>query len=220
MAALLALIEQKQPQVICLQENTATHMKILQSSAIIQDRYFCSSFAGQGPGFKVSVLSTFPMFFLLLSLKGRPCVVGEAKSSGGGSVGIGCVHLTSGSNAGTRKEQLQRLYGKLEAVQAAVVAGDFNMRNVLEDAACNEDGFVDCWKKHGRDPGITRASKAGKFRLDRCVVRGMVDCEGMEVVGKEVIPETNGLTISDHFGILSRLKLKLVETTSDGGEYG
>lgn len=211
MDALLALLMVEQPDVICLQENTLAHEKKLLSSGFLRERYFMSSLEGQGPGFKVSLLSTFPLFLVLASLQGRPCVLGETRIEGGKSLCFASVHLTSGNNAGIRRMQLFELYEIVRGCDIVVIAGDCNMKGELEDRVCNAQGFTDCWvkvAKNKNDPeGVTRISEKGKFRLDRCLIRGRISCEGFRVVGKEVIPGTNGLSISDHYGIVASLQM-------------
>lgn len=203
MEALSALIATEAPDVIFIQENTKAHAKLLLAVPLLREKYYTSSFEGQGPGFKVSLWSTFPMNLSLVFLKGRPCILGKAVIGQAITV-FASVHLTSGSNSSTRHAQVLDLFQLTSFADCCVVAGDFNMNGELENKVCNSNGFSDSWPKvHGADAvdGNTRVSHMGSFRLDRVLVRGNMVCESIRVIGKESVAEIEWLTISDHFGL-------------------
>ena len=113
MAALVALIEREDPALICLQENTAHHEAHLAAAPFVRARFWRSPFAGQGPGFKVSLYSRLPLDtraggLLLHHLRGRPCVTAFLSlggRDGTATAAVSSVHLTSGRNAGVRRSQ-------------------------------------------------------------------------------------------------------------------
>jgi len=222
MQALLDLIEDTSPDIIMLQENTKAHHEYFLNSPFIQNSYYVSGFEGQsGPGFKVSIICRFPLQFCLVHAFRRPCLLGRVLSENG-EIGFASVHLTSGNNAGIRSRQIERIQNELSTCTEAIIAGDTNMSESMEDAkASRSNGYKDVWftqiqtsdksKSKSLQNGVTRPMHSTEYsRLDRIFHRGTnYSCNGVLVVGNDLIPgyEDIYLTISDHYGIFTTFSL-------------
>ena len=154
----------------------------------------------------MSLYSKLPCRNLTLQdLCGRPAMTGCFNFESGGSLAVSSVHLTSGANAGIRRQQLSEIYSRTAQYGTSLVAGDMNTCQPHEDNRSVEaDGFIDVWARlYPSDPGMTM----GPYRLDRAALRSCAYVPlSMEIVGRERVPCTP-VSISDHFGFTLQLGL-------------
>lgn len=225
MDALIKLIHRVHPDFVCLQENTGHHDTLLVAAPTLRSSFYRSPFSGQGHGFKVTLYSKLPFSagLMLYDLKGRPCVTGYVKMHGPDGelkmLAVSCVHLTSGTNSGIRREQLMTIYERTASCETSLVVGDFNAAQPSEDdASVEQKGFLDVWPSlHPKDAGLTRCCGGHGARLDRVALRsGSWSAQSMYIVGQEPVAVTDGgeaVTISDHFGLVAVLRPKRIVST-------
>jgi len=203
MEALLRIIRDYHPDIILFQENTRKHDKMFLADSFIQENYVISDFTGQENGFKVSVYSRYMVGEMTcLDCVGRPAILMSLPQA---SVGIICVHLTSGNNSSKRRKQFEYAYEQLACFDHGFVIGDCNARNDSEDTeSINQRGFEDAaLSLDVLDP--TFPSHRPVMRLDRVAYRSDVwQPTSLHIIGQEVEYRISDWPyfISDHLGIV------------------
>ncbi|MEZ4449242.1 MAG: poly(A) polymerase [Nannocystaceae bacterium] len=234
--AALALLRERDADLIALQEVTPTALAALLREPWVRERYYMSSGTGSEgvDPYGVVLLSRWPLelaehrfsphkalLFGRLALAGRPllCAV---------------VHLTSNHKddaADTRAEQLRALGRRLDEadVADALVLGDLNFGDADDDAIENQRvaacGLEDAWTRlHPHDPGFTfdpaqnplaalmsRRGRAARF--DRVLLRAPTGALApIEITrfGDRPFARDGGEEryASDHFGVSALFELE------------
>jgi endonuclease/exonuclease/phosphatase family metal-dependent hydrolase len=217
MDALLALIEEHEPDFIALQEMTEAHDDVLRSSAYIRCRYSTCSpkrVCGGASSFTVCVWSRFDAVKLLMFDAGkRDALMAFYTLGDGTTLSFASVHLSPGSSSSARADQLDNIRTRSSDADAAhsIIVGDFNAcQPLIDDRSIKRDGYIDCWPAYAsgancRDEGWTRKHGGETVRLDRLALRSerwtrvcRFDRLGMSPIEGAEPP----IHISDHFGIL------------------
>jgi len=162
---------------------------------------------------------------------GRKCQVGTIKLDKPHQLALGTFHLESGTtDREIRQKQLQQLAQVFQNQSCAIICGDTNFYTEDEVSGLG-NLFKDAWKELYQkteeeaiqNPGITFDTKNNimcreefleradflekQLRLDRCFYTpGTIEPLSMEILG--VKPYFKSEWISDHYGIVLRLKLK------------
>lgn len=217
-AALIAELERRKPDVICLQEVTKELLDVVIELPWIERAYTLSDIELL-QGYDVVMLSRLPVRrFSTLSLPttmGRRLLVAELACG----LSIGTIHLESmKTSQHARAIQLQLIQPALAALGDAVLCGDMNFQpdDPIENAAL-DPAFVDVWPAlHPDDPGYTADSAINKMRfalkpalsrkrIDRVFLHGRRwRPSTIELVGTEPI-DIDGTFPSDHFGLACTL---------------
>jgi tyrosyl-DNA phosphodiesterase 2 len=217
-AALLAELERRKPDVICLQEVTKELLDVLIETRWIRSAYTLSDIE-LFQTYDVAMLSRLPVRrFASLSLPtqmGRRLLVAELACG----LSIGTIHLESmKQSTHARAAQLRLIQPALAELGDAVLAGDLNFQpgDPVENAAL-DPAFVDVWPAvHPEDPGYTADSQINRMRfslkptlsrkrIDRVFLHGARwKPTAIELVGTEPI-DIDGTFTSDHFGLACTL---------------
>jgi tyrosyl-DNA phosphodiesterase 2 len=217
-AALLAELERRQPDVICLQEVTVELLADLVGTKWIRAAYKLSDIE-LFQTYDVALLSRIPIRRLsalaLPTRMGRRLLVAELACG----LAVGTIHLESmKESTHARATQLALIQPYLAQLGEAVLCGDMNFKpdDAIETAALDPT-FVDVWPAlHPDDPGYTADSEINKMRyalkpamsrkrIDRVFVHGSRwTPSAIELVGTEPI-DSEGTFTSDHFGLACTL---------------
>jgi tyrosyl-DNA phosphodiesterase 2 len=213
-AALLADLERRKPDVICLQEVTKDLLDVVIAQKWIRSAYTLSDIE-LFQTYDVAILSRLPVRRLsTLSLPtqmGRRLLVAELACG----LSIGTIHLESmKQSTHPRANQLRLIQPALAELGDAVLCGDMNFQpaDPVENAAL-DPAFLDVWPAlHPDDPGYTADSQINRMRfslkpalsrkrIDRVFVHGTRwKPSTIELVGTEPI-DLDGTFTSDHFGL-------------------
>lgn len=219
-AALLAELERRRPDVICLQEVTKELLDVLIDAPWITRGYTVSDIE-LFQTYDVVILSRLPIKKLsslpLPTQMGRRLLVAELACG----LSIGTVHLESmKQSTHPRAAQLRAIQPALAALGDAVLCGDMNFQpdDAIENAAL-DPAFVDVWPAlHPDDPGYTADSQINKmrFELKPTLSRKRIDrvfvcssrwkATSIELVGTKEI-DIDGTFPSDHFGLAATLTI-------------
>ncbi len=219
-AALLADLERRKPDVICLQEVTKELLDVLVATRWIRSAYTVSDIE-LFQTYDVVILSRLPIRRLsqlsLPTQMGRRLLVAELACG----LAIGTVHLESMKQSmQPRALQLRLIQPELAALGDAVLCGDMNFQptDAIECAAL-DPAFVDVWPAiRPDDPGYTADSQINKMRfslkptmsrkrIDRVFLHGSRwRASAIELVGTEPI-DIDGTFTSDHFGLACTLSV-------------
>ncbi len=217
-AALLAELERRKPDVICLQEVTKELLDVLLETRWVRNAYTVSELE-LFQTYDVAILSRLPVRrFSTLSLPtqmGRRLLVAEL----GCGLSIGTIHLESmKQSTQPRATQLRLIQPTLAALGDAALCGDMNFQpsDPIETAAL-DPAFVDVWPAiRADDPGYTADSQINRMRfslkpamsrkrIDRVFLHGARwKPTEIELVGTEPI-DIDGTFTSDHFGLACTL---------------
>ncbi len=219
--ALLALLAERRPTLIALQEVKSALLAALLAEDWVREGYFLS----EGPG----GTTVHPYGQLLLS-RVPPNRLEQARFSHAkraivatfGSISVAVVHLTSDrrpDSAARRAEQLERLCAGL--IGDALIVGDFNFGDDHTEPSLS--GWVDVWPHLRPDePGLTYDPASNALaaalsvtrqsrRLDRVLLRAdpvVVLPVDIALVGQEpLVGADPPLLLSDHYGLLADLRL-------------
>eukprot|EP00028_Trichosphaerium_sp_Am-I-7-wt_P009806 CAMPEP_0168529066 /NCGR_PEP_ID=MMETSP0405-20121227/13669_1 /TAXON_ID=498012 /ORGANISM="Trichosphaerium sp, Strain Am-I-7 wt" /LENGTH=215 /DNA_ID=CAMNT_0008552683 /DNA_START=72 /DNA_END=716 /DNA_ORIENTATION=- len=201
MDALVNELKKCEPDIVALQENKKTHNALLMEAPYIRERYYVSEFTGQQYGFKVSLLSRFPLSSLTLyNVLSRQALVGSLVINDQ-TFAFGSTHLTSGNNPSRRENQIEFLYDKMKSYENAMLVGDFNYCHSNDDTSdvhLRYD-YEDCWPIINNTEGFTRHNK----RIDRMYLRSDIARPmRMKVVAKGTVQNAVQFkSISDHWGL-------------------
>ena len=228
MKALRELIHKKRPTFVLLQENQKDHMNLLMGEEEIRKHYFVSSFECQEEGFKTSLFCSNSLKVLkmeFLDAFGRSAVLCTIQDEHYNQIDVVSCHLTSGNNAGKRKEQVEFLHNQFRETNSnssIIIGGDFNACKPEEDDLVIESGgYLDCWKLvKGSEEGFTR--RGARERLDRITLKSeKYTCESIEIIADEKVDckkkekerEKNKRVesfdyISDHLGLFAKFRTK------------
>jgi endonuclease/exonuclease/phosphatase family metal-dependent hydrolase len=222
--ALLERLEAVQPEVIALQEVREDLVRALRDAAWARQSYEMSDAVGTTlRSYGNVVLSRLPTRRLELhpfpTIMGRRLLLAELQVNDG-TLGIGVVHLESTREmAGTRAQQLVRTVNALARIPHAVIAGDFNFDvGAPEERAL--EGFVDAWAAThpdemgwtvdaSRNPMRLRFGSDKRARYDRVLLRSEDDVwtpVSAELFASDPIDAEGSVFVSDHFGVLVRLR--------------
>lgn len=214
--ALLAELERRKLDVICLQEVTKELLDVLIDQSWMT-RYTCSDIE-LVQTYDVVILSKLPLRRLstlpLPTQMGRRLLVAELACG----LSIGTVHLESmKQSTQPRAAQLREIQPALAALGDAVLCGDMNFQPSDEvETAALDPAFVDVWPTLSDDPGYTADSQINKmrFELKPTLSRKRIDrvflhssrwkASSIELVGTEPI-DIDGTFPSDHFGLAATL---------------
>lgn len=225
-AALLALLQAHQPDLIALQEATPALLDRVMREPWVQREYQLSDIAGGSlDPYGVLMLSRLPIHAwdlrTLPSTMGRALISARA-SLNGSTTTFASVHLESTSLAApTRARQLARIFPWLSAAPHALLMGDLNFCSSSYENQQLDPAYQDVWPHiHPNDPGYTentevntmRAQHAGRHRpvrFDRILLRSHApgwQAESIQLIGTEPIDiATPHVFPSDHFGLVARL---------------
>ncbi|MCB9707015.1 MAG: DUF504 domain-containing protein [Myxococcales bacterium] len=193
-AAALALLCERDADVVALQEVTPRFWAALLAEPWVRERYYVSSgtgFEGLDP-YGQALLCRWPLALDERRLSPRKALLCGRLDLGGRPLLVVAIHLTSnfrGDAAARRAEQLAvvaRRLGEGDAVDALIL-GDVNFGDDEAEAGENQRlaaaGLVDAWRAlHPDDPGFTfdpaanslaaRMSRSGRAaRYDRVLLR-------------------------------------------------
>lgn len=214
--ALLAELERRKPDVICLQEVTKELLDVLIDQPWMT-RYTCSDIE-LFQTYDVVILSKLPLKRLsalqLPTQMGRRLLVAELACG----LSIGTVHLESmKQSTHPRAAQLRVIQPALAALGDSVLCGDMNFQPSDEiESAALDPAFIDVWPTLSDDPGYTADSQINKmrFELKPTLSRKRIDrvflhsqrwkASSIELVGTEPI-DIDGTFPSDHFGLAATL---------------
>jgi endonuclease/exonuclease/phosphatase family metal-dependent hydrolase len=226
--ALMALLEQRRPDVIALQEVTTPFLAGLRATPWIRRDYTLSDFMGSTlSSYGVALLSRLPVESMALhdlpTRMDRKLLLGYLLVNDT-RLAVATVHMESlVDSAPWRARQLEQIFRTLKGERDAILMGDFNFcSSWAEEQACLDRQYMDVWSAlHADKPGYTAdialnpmlaaSSKDKKSsRYDRVLVRSDVpgwEPESVELIGTEPIaPDRPDVFPSDHFGIFARLR--------------
>ncbi|MBN8613178.1 MAG: endonuclease/exonuclease/phosphatase family protein [Deltaproteobacteria bacterium] len=230
-SALLDRAGELEPDVIALQEVREDVVRALRDAAWVRRSYEMSDAIGTTMrSYGNLLLTRLPMRRLELhpfpTITGRRLLLAELQVNDG-VIAIGVVHLESTKEmAGTRAEQLQRTVKVLSGFPQALIVGDCNF-----DVGAPEErvvrGFVDTWPAlHAEEPGWTvdatrnpmrrRFGSDKRARYDRVFLRSddrSWTAESASLFADDAVDADAGVFVSDHFGVLTRLR-------HDAGAHG
>lgn len=215
--ALLALLAERDPDVIVLQEVTEGQLDAIVAAPWVRERYQVSDFEGDTLGrYGVLLLSRIPISKLgmleLPSEMGRKLLVAELSCG----LTVATVHLESTPFCSSRRaKQLSLIQPYLAQTSPNVLlAGDMNF--APDDDAENDaldPSFLDVWPLlRGNEPGYTVDSKINMMRyvmhgehsqkrIDRCFLRSSeFSARSIRLLGTSPI-DADLSFISDHFGL-------------------
>jgi len=220
--AILRLIQQRDPDIIALQEVTPTFVKALTSSPWLSQYELVHTLAPaqlsatyhlQEPD-GMAVLSKWPLELIadnaLIPSKLRRRMLVVDIQIDDAPVRVGVCHLDSFEQDGTiRARQLAAFFRALAAAENAILLGDFNFGDGQQpETAALDPAYSDTWLAlRPGEPGATFGGPAG-VRLDRILVRaarwvatdiGLVGTEPIAIGGTHRYA-------SDHYGVLATLR--------------
>lgn len=218
--AIADLLSERMPDVIVLQEVTPSALEIFLAQPWVRDEYLHAAVVGGDVDpYGMLMLSRLPIshatYTRLPTRQSRGFL--EASLNTDGTV-VCCLHLDSGKKSKRlRGWQLRRIFRALRKTEAAVLLGDYNMRDAenhrISDSYCdvwptlrpNEDGFTE-------DTAINlmrldARNKTRQVRFDRVLVKGTRwRATAIELLGTEPISEDLPRVFpSDHFGVTCRI---------------
>lgn len=230
--AILTMIAELSPDVICLQE-----VSVEWANAILENDYIRATyFSTDGDierikslyGLSQITLSKFPIVSIgvyglpgyeMSTMLNTHIQLGHSEES---IVSVSNIHLHSSKEyTPFRIAQLKIVQGLLESERAEnkIIAGDFNFGDGENWTENNhiKPTYEDCWLKlFSTAPGYTedttvntmRYKMKGKSKQERfdkvlSAKDNTFECTSMELVGTESIEGTDEIWPSDHFGILS-----------------
>jgi poly(A) polymerase len=233
LAALVALLQKKTPDVVCIQEATPKRMKLLLQDAWVRATFDSTDLEGE----------TFDAWYgvAVLVKRGSACAHVRFRSFGWDSdqgrkavivdfadLSVSSVHLESLDSSEERATQLQIVKSML-GTRPALICGDFNfdsLQNFKPDSRPLENdgakeilaGFVDAWEQlHPDERGATFDAVGNSMmactgetwfgRIDRVFARATATVKSIEIVGNTPFGREGArdLYISDHFGLLAEV---------------
>ena len=220
--AIAAMLRERRPDVIALQEVTPGALEILLGQPWVRDGYLSVSVVGSDTGnYGMLMLSRVPIARAsssrLPTRQSRGFLEAELIVNNARQI-VCCLHLDSGkSSARLRAWQLRRIFRALKSAEDAVLLGDFNMRDA-ENARITTP-YCDIWPAlRPHDAGYTEdtsinlmrldaRNKKRQVRFDRVLLKGTRwRAADIELLGTR--PISSGLPRvfpSDHFGVACRL---------------
>jgi len=224
--ALLALLEERLPDVIALQEVTLPFLAALRASAWVQRDYFISDSMGTTvQSYGVLLLSRFPFESIeshtLPTRMERTLLLARIPVNGT-RLAVGTMHLESLDSAELRGSQLEQVFGTVAQERDVLLMGDFNFCSSWpEEQSRIPAEYADAWTALRKEPGHTEdpavnhmlrgmKKKREAVRFDRILVRsrtpGWVP-QSVELLGTTPISDAFPEVFpSDHFGIYAGLK--------------
>ncbi|MBI5275700.1 MAG: endonuclease/exonuclease/phosphatase family protein [Burkholderiales bacterium] len=224
-AGLLHVLQQEAADVILLQEVTMQLLGALMEAAWVRERYRYARApfrADAIPSHGTMVLSKLPVANATLhpipTNMGRALLTAEVRV-GGSPLVLATVHLESmKGHADTRGEQLQTVFGLLEAAPDVILAGDFNFcSSVPEENNRIDPRYADVWPLlRPGEAGYTQDTDANamlakakgeakRVRIDRMLLRsdgGRWRAQAIEMLGTRPVSESRPKIFpSDHFGL-------------------
>jgi len=228
MGALIDIIQVHFPHFIAFQENNNQHYQIFLNSSFIREHYYLSDFTGQNCGFKCTLWSRiYPLQLTKLEAHNRPFLIGVYPVNRIGNICVSSVHLTSGNNASKRQQQIKYIYQELLSRSShSFLMGDCNACQSEDDLSLQQQDFLDSWLSINNSNGSTRHTGNDIYlnneiktqhmkwikgcRLDRIMIHSdRMVVTTIEKIGTENIFKNRDkmLYISDHCGLLARIKL-------------
>lgn len=222
--ALVDLLKEKDPDIICLQEMTPRLLNYLKERKWIRNNFYLSDCDSKTVNpYGVVILSRIaPSVFSIHRLPtkmARKFLVCECEIRGE-KLAIATVHLESLQHSNARELQLEIIFSLLSQYSSVLFMGDFNFYNEEEEEFLDAT-YIDIWPVvHPTLFGFTCVSKKREARLDRMLVRS--NCFQpleIELIGKDGLPgleltpslhETflqGQVRISDHLGLFGHFSL-------------
>jgi len=229
MAAIGRIVEQKSPDVVCLQEVTPTINLLLLAQSWTHAYYVSDPEGKELVGYGVMILSKYRFHELMLrqfpTKLGRKALLGTLLVKDSPQVVIATFHLESYPEDVLIRQDQMKLLAELTAdMSHVIICGDTNIAYENEDKHLG-DRFGDAWKvlhqssaeDEERNPGSTFDTVANSMtkkycnfkaqnRIDRlyythATIRPLsMEIIGTQPIGPDVFP-------SDHFGIFVTLQL-------------
>jgi endonuclease/exonuclease/phosphatase family metal-dependent hydrolase len=173
--ALFAILEEHDPDIICLQEVTLDFLKMLLNMNFIRTSYYVNDSTGSTiPSYGVLMLSKFPFETItihnLASNMGRRYLKGRFLINDV-MIDIGTVHLESMDNCQIRCNQLYEISNIMESSEQAIVMGDFNFTiKSYENDFLSQSTFIDSWySTNGTNPDVSMTRRG--LMIDRVMHR-------------------------------------------------
>jgi tyrosyl-DNA phosphodiesterase 2 len=223
---LLALLEERRPDVIALQEVTLPFLAGIRATPWIQREYFVSDFMGSTvQSYGVALLSRFPFESLeshtLTSRMDRTLLLAHIPVNGT-RLAVGTMHLESLDSAAIRASQLEQVFKTVAQDRDALLMGDFNFCSSWpEEQSRIPAAYADAWSTLRAEPGYTEDPAVNRMlrkmkkereavRFDRILLRsekpGWVPVS-VELLGtKPVSEDLPDVFPSDHFGLFARMQ--------------
>ena len=214
--ALLQCLSIHRPHVMVFQEVTPPFVRAVQACEWLKAEYWISATHHSQLGtLMVSRLKGESLKLITMpSRMGRRLLVLELP----GGFRVATVHLESSASAhATRMEQLEFALGYLKQAPSSVLLGDFNFSDKVASEEPDWNGFQDVWRSvRPGEPGFTfdtvlnpmadDGRKSGyRARLDKVLVGGKAQGLTIQLLGTQ--PFRDEIFRSDHFGLLSRVRL-------------
>ncbi|MEM9067904.1 MAG: endonuclease/exonuclease/phosphatase family protein [Myxococcota bacterium] len=217
--ALLALLEESDADIVCLQEVTPTLLEALQADEGIREGAQLVVSASVYGGYGCAILSQVPIEraweLELPSMMARSLLAVELMADDERLV-VSTVHLESTrSLRASRVRQLELIFDALEGAPSAVLVGDFNFDPSEPEEEALDARYVDLWPllrkgEPGYTEDTTRNAMRRKYfggdkhvRYDRILIRS-TRWRPNEVALFADEPITPEVCISDHFGVRAR----------------
>ena len=231
--AVLDILELEQPDIIALQEVTASFLAALLEAPWVRESYQVSQHKlSPGRHYDVVMLSRLPVHRAVLhplpSTMGRRLHMLELRTNRG-SLAVAGVHLESMRNmTSTRLQQIERAISLLSSADAAIWLGDFNAAPDSSEDALIRTAFSDAWSCLSNDAGYTRDTTRNAMlakvktdrhqRIDRVLTRGgWLVPKSLRLLGTEPLSGSEGQVFpSDHFGLIGELALPQAQASSAG----
>eukprot|EP01083_Nonionella_stella_P079194 217089_1 len=228
---LLSMLEEINPDIVCLQEVTPRFLvgfcdnKYIQNNFELTDQKEskCSTVSPYGVMIgcnrNKNKLSMIDVKISALATNMRRSLVSSClQLNGDQTLWINTVHLESLMNADVRVHQLNNIFNFYMNDQGdAMLMGDFNFGDAAQENDCISKEFVDCWLEYKNVLiANTAVDSSNKFsfatklrgntcfgsRYDRMLLRSdQWNVDSFEIIGKEMMP-------SDHLGIVTTLIAK------------
>ncbi len=225
---IIELLTKSEADIVGLQEVDKSFLEKIYSDTTISKTYnFSTTFAGHKALGGLLLLSKFPFERIYYSpmsnsYMNRYLLIGEFVINKD-TLAVGVVHLESPLNAtALRSLQLEEAFGNLNKQSNTILLGDFNFGDIAPKETSKLDkSYVDLWRETYPDSvGLTydlelnplalqnAYSGESSRRLDKILLKSDEwKCSKMELFGNQTFRKSTEIFPSDHFGVLSILKL-------------
>ncbi len=234
--AILDMIKDKEPDIICLQEVSQDWANKILANDYIREHYYCTDKNADRVqsyfGLSQITLSKYPI--ISATVYGLPgyeisTLLSTTLKIGHQRISVNNVHLHSSKQfTAFRKAQLQAIFNILKEQPDSdikMIAGDFNFGDGPEwvENTALDPAFKDVWLVLFPDEsGYTQDTQINTMRykvkgahkqerFDRVLLdSGKALCQAyeMSIVGTRSIEGHEDIWPSDHFGLLTRVKLE------------
>jgi len=175
--ALVSILEDKNPDYICLQEVTQPFLDVLKDNKFIQRSYYLSDKSGNTVyPYGTIILSRFPISSLQIHVlptnQGRRFLLAETVCKLNNityKIHVSTIHLESLGERDMRIVQLDKIFSILNTFDHAFFLGDYNFPDGTPENNHISQKFSDIWKEVIVDVGKIAETVPGYGRFDRIV---------------------------------------------------